>query len=92
MRLALAFAASLAAAPVAAETPLLDRDCLEVLGPAIYGPQDFAAGIVIGIVQGYAIANGADVTDAKTGQLVGAVCREGDRLTFGEALGVLDQD
>lgn len=89
MRLALA-AALVAAPALADETSMLGRDCMEVLGPMVYGPETYGSGVWTGIVIGYGLARGLDEEGAQeAGAFVGAACRNNPGMTFGEALAAI---
>lgn len=90
MRAAL-IAALIATPAIAEDVDLLSKPCLAVLGPAIYGPETYGNGVVMGIALGYAIAHGASIHDnADIGAAVASACRDNADLTFGEALETLN--
>lgn len=90
----LAILAALIAAPVVAdETPLLERDCMEVVGTIAYGPETFGSGVLVGVAIGYGMAHG--MQDAETrgiSKKVARICRNTPGMTFGEALNAVHQD
>jgi len=94
MRLAVAIA--IIASPALAQDkhkPLLERDCMEVMGAAIYGPETYGAGVISGITIGYVVANGGKPEDAKKiGELAGSLCRQNPGFTYGEVLSAFDQN
>lgn len=75
------------------EKPLLKRDCMEVMGAAIYGPETYGAGVILGITIGYVVANGGKPEDAKKiGKLAGKLCRQNPGFTYGDVLRTFDHD
>lgn len=85
-------AALLIAAPAAAETPLTERPCMEVIGPVVYGPPTYQTGLTSGVVLGYSLAEGQSEAEAQeSAASVAKECKESPNMTFREALSVLDQ-
>ena len=91
-----AFALAVIASPVLsdeAEKPVLEMDCMEVIGPAAYGPKTYGAGVTNGIILGYVLARGGRLEDAdRIGEMVGALCRQNPGYTFGDVLRAFDRD
>lgn len=90
----LLIAAALIASPAfAEEKTLLEKDCMEVMGPTAYGPETYGSGVIAGIVIGYVIAQGGKFEDAnKIGRMAGGLCRQKPGYTFGDVLRTFDQD
>jgi len=104
----LLIAALLTATPVFAADEFMEVPCLEVvdmmqepenaalfINNGIQGVADaqYTYGMYVGTVYGYAMASGANMSDAGAlGYQLGQACGDGDNLTFREALHTFDQD
>lgn len=87
---------ALIASPAFAEDPeksILDMDCMEAIGPIVFGPKTYSTGVTSGIILGYVIAQGGKPEDAeKIGELSAALCRQNPGYTVGDVLHTFDQD